>query len=769
MIRTRPPSSSQSWLQVNRLDDGILELRDGSLRAVLECPTLAFGLRGESEQRAVMHAWSGLLNSLPHPVQFLIQTRSMHPADLCSDRPPDAEGDSPRSRLRSSYERLVDTMSSYRRVVARRFYVVVPWNSLAVARSFSRGRPQLKREGAVEILEQRVRWISEWLRRIDLEPIRLAGRPLAAALYETLCPETARVQPLPDERAFADLAALVSPSALEETASAVRLGGRQARTLGISHYPKRLSPGWLDSLHAFEGDLDVSLHLQPAPNQAVMPFLERRIAELSSTVRLEEERGRRADPYRRAALEDAEELQDRIARGEERLIEAALYLTVWADDDDKLEGACRRMEALLGSQLIQSRRLLFQMEPGLVTTLPIGVDRVRLRCSLSTGALAATFPFTGNDLSQGGGLLYGVNPEVRSPVLLDRFRLENHNAVVFATSGAGKSFFVKVELLRAFLSGITVRVIDPEGEYAPIVGALGGTVLSMRPGSPVSLDAFAVQPGEAAALSSRIGTLLTLFGLLAGGLSTVQRAAVEDALTFSYAAQGYTDDGTAEDLVPPALSDVDAALERRAGAISGHARSEIEELRLKLSRYIGGSGRWLFAPSAQPPPRGQLAAYVLAGLPEEERAPAMYLVLDGIWSQLGRSSDRTLVVVDEAWWLMQYADTARALLRLAKTARKRRAGLTVVTQDVPDVLASDFGEPIVTNAAVQVLMRQAPQAMPRLAGLFKLTDAEQSWLLNARPGEGLLLAQGKRVPFSMPASEEETRLIKSGESRSDTA
>jgi hypothetical protein len=769
VITARLRATSQSWLPARRLHDAVLELDDGSLRAVLECPTLAFSLRGETEQRAVMQAWTGLLNSLPHPLQFLIQTRSMHPSALFDEERQHDNDDAPRARLRSSFAELAGAMSSYRRVVARRFYVIVPWDPFTVSRILNRKRDQLGGEGAVEMLDQRVRWISEWLRRIDLEPIRLSGRPLATVLYETLCPDTARVQPLPDESEFPDLPALAAPAALEEGVADVRLGDRRGRTLAISHYPKRLIPGWLDSLHAFEGDLDVALHVQPASNQAVMPFLERRIAELSSTVRLAEDGGGRADPYRRAALEDAEELQDRIARGEERLIEASLYLTVWAERDEGLESATRRIEALLGSQLIQSRRLLFQMEPGLVSTLPLGLDRVGLRRSLNTSALAATFPFTGNDLNQSRGLLYGINPEVRSPVLLDRFQLENHNAVVFATSGAGKSFWTKVELMRAFLAGIRVHVIDPEGEYAPVVEALGGSVISMHPGSPVSLDAFAVQNGEPGALSSRIATLVALFGLLAGGISAIQRAAVEDALTYTYAAQGFTDDGDTDDLVPPTLRDVDGALERKAEATTGRTRSEIEELRLKLARYVSGSGRWLFAPSTQRLATGQLAAFVLSGLPEEERAPAMFMVLDRVWSELGRSGERTLLVADEVWWLMQYEDSARALLRIVKTARKRRTGLTVVTQDVPDVLASEYGEPIVTNAAMQVLMRQAPQAMPRLVKLFNLTEAEQAWLLNARPGEGLLLARGKRVPFFLPASEEEMRLIKQGENRGSGA
>jgi TraG P-loop domain/Helicase HerA, central domain len=763
----RARATAQSWLPADRVDHGVLRLRDGSLRAVLECPSLALGLKGEVEQRAVMQAWAGLLNSLTHPLQFLVQTRTMDPTSLPDASTDAREDDSPRARLRQAYADLVAGMSARRSVLSRHFYVVVPFDAIPstnLVRSGTTGG----RAGA-DVIEQRVQWLTDWLRRIDLEPVRLSGRRLASVLYGTLCPETAATQPLPDEDTLAELPELVAPALLEETHAQLHVGARYARTIAISRYPKRLVPGWLDSLYAFEGDLDVSLHVQPAAGQVVMPWLERRIAELSSTVRVAEERGQRADPYRRVALEDAEELQDRIARGEERLFDASLYLTVWADDSDGLEVASRQVEALLGSQLIYSRRLFFQAEPGFVSSLPLGLDRVGLRRGLSTSALAATFPFTGNDLTQSRGLLYGINPEVRSPVVVDRFGMENHNAVVFATSGAGKSFETKTELIRAYLAGIHVHVIDPEGEYAPIVEQLGGTVVAMHPGAPISLDAFAVLNDQPGSLSTRIASLLTLFELLSGGMNAVQRAATEEALSFAYAACGFTDDGETSDLTPPDLAAVEAALERQAGNGSGRSSSDINELRLKLGRYLRGSGRWLFAPATRSSHRGPLVAYVLAGLPEEERAPAMFLVLDRIWGQLTHSTDRTLVVVDEAWWLMQYPDTARFLFRLAKTARKRNAGLTLVTQDVTDVLESPLGEAIVTNAALQVLMKQAPQAMPRLAKLFQLTQPEQSWLLTARQGEGLMLAQGKRVPFQVAASDEEVRLIRAGEQRRQAA
>ena len=322
MIRTRPRATTQSWLPVRRLERDALVLRDGSLRAVLECPTLAFGLKGEAEQRAVMQAWSGLLNSLPHPLQFLVQTRRLDPASLAERTAGTADVGTALARLRHSYAELVGRMSIGRQVLAHRFFVVVPFDGSGAG---------------AETLEQRVRWVSDWLRRIDLEPVRLGAPALASFLYRLLCPETAAAQPLADGETVDDLPDLVAPAALAENADGVQVGGRRARTLAVSRYPTRLVPAWLNSLYAFEGDLDVSLHMQPAPGQEVMSFLERRIAELASTVRIAEERGRRADPYRRAALEDAERLQDDIARGTERLFDTSLYLTVWADTAEGLE------------------------------------------------------------------------------------------------------------------------------------------------------------------------------------------------------------------------------------------------------------------------------------------------------------------------------------------------------------------------------------------------------------------------------------------------
>jgi hypothetical protein len=716
---------------VQSVKNAALVLHGGALRAVLECQTLAFGIKGEAEQRAVVAGWSSLLNSLTHPLQVVIRTRRLDPSALAA--PADRH-----QALRDSYDALVDSLAAERRVLDRRFYVVVPWEPPR-SRTPKTGR---------QVLEQRVSWVTDRLRRLDLEPRRLNDHSLAELLRRPMDP-TASVQPIARDDDLADISDLAAPTALTEGIGSLMVSGRHACVLAVSRYPARLHPGWLGDFSEFEGDLDLSLHIWPSNGPAVMSFLGRRIGELSSTLRIIDEKGGRPDPMRRAAMKDAIELQDRIADGSERLFDVALYLTVWADNAYDLDEATGHVETLLGTRMIHTRRLMLRMRPGLVSSMPVGHDQVRLHRVLSTSALAATFPFTGTDLPARAGLLYGVNPATRSAVALDRFALENHNAVVFATSGAGKSFLVKVELVRAVLSGTRVLVVDPEGEYSDVIAAVGGDVIPVRPGVRVGLDPFALTEATPGALDSRVAMLTTFVCMLAGQVKPRQRGAIEDAIGLAFARSGFADGVSPIGLTPPRLVDVQSRLRAAAG---------VEDVAQRLERFVTGAGRWLLS-GQESPSLGDSAAFVLAGLPDEERVAAMFLVLERIWTELRDPGRKTLVVVDEAWWLMRHPDTAAFLFRLAKTARKRRAGLTLITQDVSDVLARPEGEAMIANSALQILMKQAPQAMPRLTELFRLTPAEQSWLLNAQRGEALMVAQGRRVPFQVVPTDEEARLI----------
>lgn len=725
-LRGRASMSVSALLPVDAVLAPAMRLRGGGLRAVLECPTLAFGIKGEAEQRAVLDGWSALLNALGHPIQIWIRTRAAaHPI-----APADSRG------LRASYDELLGELSRSRQVVDRRYFVVVPWDPR---------RGERERAG-LETLDQRARWLEDCLRRIDLAPRRVADRELADVLRSSLDPG-ALEQPIADADPLDGVPTLVAPSGFAEHAMSVEVGGRHARTIVAVRYPAELAPGWLGALNTLDADIDVALHIAPAAGLAAMGFLERRIAELSSTIRVAEDRGGRVDPYRRIALADAVALRDQLAQGTQRLFDTVLAFTLWADSAAELDQRTHRLEALLGTRLIHSRRLGFEMRAGLLMTMPLCSPVTEVRRVLSTAALAATFPFSGGDLPGRGGLLYGVNPQTRGAVILDRFALENHNAVVFATSGAGKSYLVKIELARAILAGARAIVVDPEGEYAALIEELGGRVVQLRPADG-GIDPFSLTDGAPGTLTTRISTLCALVAVLSDGLDADELAAVEQALALSYAQAGFVDGGPLGGRPTPSLSDVLTHL---------RTRDDLARIVLRLDRYVSGPSAWLLRGSAVPT-QGTLA-FALSGLPEQDRVAAMFLVLDQIWASLAHNARPTYVVVDEAWWLMRHPQTATFLHRMVKTARKRHAGLTLITQDVSDVLAHPDGEALVTNAAVQILMKQAPQALPRLAELFRLTQAEQSFVLTAQPGEALLIAQGRRVPLQVLATSEEARIL----------
>ena len=752
-------ASTQQLIPVRAVDGGVLRLADGSVRAILECPSLAFGLRDEADQRALFAAWSSLLNSLDHPVQVLISTRD---AELGTPgMKSDVDGTAGRAlrQIRDSQQEMLRALSVERTVVDRRFLVVVPAGDQVPRGRLGLTRKTAKDTGVAEILTQRLKWIEDGLARLGIRAARLSTAEVVSLLRRALCRESMSGLPTVDEDVITEVGDAVAPAAFIESPTEVRLGDRLARTHAVTGYPRALTPGWVERLLGFDGDLDVSLHVLPAVSATALRFLSRRAGELSSTARLAQERGQLTDPLRVAALEDVTELQDRLARGDERLYTVGLYVTVHGQDRDQLDLSSRRLEALLGSLVVDSRRLTLQQAPALISSLPLGLDRVGLRRFLNTSALAATFPFTGSDLTSTDGLLYGVSPKSKSVVFLDPFALHNHNEVIFATSGAGKSYLTKLKLIRAHQRGIRFHVIDPEGEYAPVVTALGGTVITVCPGRPVGIDPFQVDAERPGALASRIASLLTLIDLLGGGLSVNQRAAAEEALSFAYASHGYSE-GRASSDRPPDLAAVIAALTRRLDRWQAVTRAEVEELAHRLDRYVSGSGRWLFeAATEMERPEGPVA-YVLSDMPEEDRAPAMFLVLDRLQAVIAENRSPLLMPIDEAWRLMRFAQTAGFVQELAKTLRKRHAGLVLITQDISDVLSTPVGEAVVTSAASQVLMRQAPQAMPRLAQLFNLTPAEQSWLLTAQPGEGLLLAGDRRVPFRSVASQVEDAIIR---------
>jgi type IV secretory pathway VirB4 component len=550
------------------------------------------------------------------------------------------------------------------------------------------------------------------------------------------------------------------PDAVEVRPRTLRAGDGVCASFAVTGYPAEVPLGWLEPLIADPGRLDVSLHIEPVPPQVAATRLRHQLARLESSSRTARAAGRLADFEAEAAADDAADLAAQLARGQGRLFRAGLYFTVHARDEEDLQAESERVRALAASMLLDARPASWRSLQGWVTTLPLATDALQLRRTMDTSALAASFPFTSADLSAGASsataVLYGLNTASSSLVMWDRWACDNYNCVILARSGSGKSYLAKLELLRSAYAGIEAIVIDPEDEYARLCQASGGTLI--RPGqagvriNPLDLPPAADGPDT---LIRRALFTHTLTAVLLGEQpGPAERAALDTAVIQAYERSGITSDPATWNRPAPLLRDLAQAL---AGSDDPAGRG----LAARLAPYVTGSWRGLFDGPSTVRPGGHLVVWSLRDLAEELRPLGTLLTLDATWQRVTSPRDRRprLVVVDEGWLLMQQPDSARWLFRLAKSARKHWAGLTVVTQDAADVLGSPLGQAVVANAATQILMRQSPQAIDQVTEAFGLSAGERAFLLSAGRGQALLAAGTSRAGFEAIASPAEHQLV----------
>ena len=551
---------------------------------------------------------------------------------------------------------------------------------------------------------------------------------------------------------------LIAPAGMEIHTTELLLNDQYARTLYVYNWPNYIFPNWLSQIINFDAQMDVTHFIYPTSNKVIMKMLRKKVAEMRSSIRILEQRGIVRDPSLEAALQDAEELRDLLARGREKLYQFGMYITIYADDEDKLKKLQTDIESLLGGRLVLSKPAFLQMEHGWMSTVPLCIDELEINRNMNTSPLATSFPFSSSDLTDDHGILYGINRHNDSLVIFDRFDLPNANATVFATSGAGKSFAVKLEILRAMMFGADIFVIDPENEYVDLCKTVGGTFIPLSLQSSYRINPFdlpkAVRGEEAQTgetLRAAIINLHGLFKIMLGTLTPAEDGILDKAIVDTYALKGIS--FTAENLgtvEPPTMHELVDVLMTTDGG---------ENMAKTLQKYTDGSYAGLFDQQTNVEVENQMVVFQIRDLEEQLRPIAMYIVLNFLWNRVRAELKRRFLVVDEAWNLMQYDDSARFLYGLIKRARKYYLGVTTITQDVEDFVNSPFGKPIITNASLQILLKQSPTAVDNLQKLFYLTDGEKYLLLNSDVGQGLFFAGNKHVAIQIVASPQEERII----------
>jgi len=559
-----------------------------------------------------------------------------------------------------------------------------------------------------------------------------------------------------------DLKDVIAPSALKITPRELNLGEKLSRTFFVISYPSTLPDNWFSPIVNLDRLFDVSIFVHPVDTRKILRKFEKRVAEVQSQINMREEKGLVRDPKLDNAHQNLEQLRNDLQQAKERIFDVGLYITIYGSDTDELQKTESEIRSVLESQLIYLKQALFQQESGFRSTLPISKDELQVHSKLNSSPLSSLFPFVSFDLTSDKGILFGINRHNSGLVLFDRFQMENYNSLIFATSGAGKSYATKLEIIRSLMFDTNVIVIDPEDEYRYLAEATGGRHFNISLTSKHHINPFDLpkpRPDEnfSDVLRSNIISLVGLFRLMFEGLSPSEDSIVDKAITETYALKDITYDSEwSDDMQVPLLSDFEMVLGGMEGA---------EQLVEKLSKYTEGTWSGFLNKPTNIDIEQKFVVFSVRDMEDELKPVAMHIVMHHLWNAIRKNLRKRLLVIDEAWWMMQSEDTASFLFKLAKRGRKYYLGLATVTQDVGDFIKSPYGMPIISNSSIQLLMKQSPSVIDEIQETFNLTDEEKYLLLESDVGEGIFFAGRKHVALKVIASYTEDQIITSDPSQ----
>lgn len=557
--------------------------------------------------------------------------------------------------------------------------------------------------------------------------------------------------------AVLELKDIIAPSALKISPKTLNLGEKLVRSFFVMSYPKFLSDSWFSPIINLDKAFDISIFIQPIDTSVILNEFKKKVAEVQSQINDREEKGLVRDPQLDASYQNLETLRDNLQQAQEKIFDVGIYISIYGDSEEELNRVESEIKSTLEASLVFIKPALFQQEQGFRTTIPVSTDELDIHSKLNSSPLSSIFPFISFDLTEGKGILYGLNRHNNSLVLFDRFSLENYNSVTFAKSGSGKSYATKLEILRSLMFDVDVIVLDPEREYERMTETLGGRYFNISLTSENHINPFDLpMPHEdespSDVLRSHIVNLVGLFRLMLGGLTPEEDSIIDRAISETYALKDITPEANFSAIEPPLMSDFELVL---AGLEGG------ESLVQRLTKYTKGTWSGFINRPSNLDINKKLVVFSLRDMEDELKPIAMYIVMHHIWGLVRKEIKKRLLVVDEAWWMMKSEDTASFLFGLAKRGRKYYLGISTITQDVEDFLRSPYGLPIITNSSMQFMLKQSPTSIDMVQKTFNLTDEEKYLLLESGIGEGIFFAGQKHVALKVVSSETEHKIITS--------
>lgn len=767
--KTNSAGSTQKFTEVENIRDEVVLLHGGNACLVIEIQATNFSLLSLDEQHAKIYAYASMLNSLSFPVQILIRNKRVDislyikaiDAEIAklSQNITQLPEDQRQKRLlyAKSYQTFIQELIKVNTVLDKTFYIVVAFSSMenGVAGVGMKGDDLFLQAKAG--LKSKAESILSQLGRIGLKSKILKNDQLVKLFHDIYNDGSMTIEKAETKQEISSPIDFIAPPSIEIDFRSIRIGTKIARTFFIVGYPRYVSANWLSPLVDFDHELDISFFIYPASSPDILSDLRRKIAEMEATISSQAEHGQAIDPTVTATLEDALGLQEELAKGVERFFLFSLYVTVVSENKEDLDSASKQLHSTLASLLLLAKPATLQMEEGFKSTLPMGQDKLFMTRNMDTTSIASMFPFSSAMLTQDKGVLYGINQQNSSLVVFDRFSLENANEVVFGKSGSGKSYCIKLEILRQFMFGTEVIALDPEGEYETLANALGGEHITFTPSSPIKINPFDLsglyEEGENE-LGLKILSLHALLKIVLGELDAGHDAILDRALVETYQQKGITHDPATQTKEPPIMEDLYKVL-------LGMEDPMAKDLALRLEKFIKGSLSGIFNQQSNLNLTNPLTVFSLKSLEDQLRPIAMHIILDFVWTRVRKTLKKRLLVLDEAWYMMKYEDSASFVYGIAKRARKYYLGLTTATQDVEDFMSTEYGKAVLSNSSVQILLKQGTSEVDLVSKTFYLSEGEKQLLLSANIGEGLFFAGQNHVAIKVVAAPFEHELITS--------
>lgn len=754
MANQKSLPSTELLSPIKEIRDNIVFLKNGGFRKIVAVAGINFELQSEDEQRVALFGFQNFLNSLDFPTQIYIRSRKVSTANYIRnlDQQKEKETNETLQKQIDAYQEFIQSFVETNPIVEKSFFIVVPYER-AIAAPFSKKQT---RETTVdmtippeqlEILNIRTEQVISAVHQIGLRAVSLETDELKDLFYNLLNAEAISGE-------FAENAALTAKT-ITVSPNYLKINNRFSKTIFVLNYSRYLSTGWLSSLINMPETADISIHISPSDTATVMKQLTNKVAFLEADISSRESRGLVRDPELETALRDTEDLRDALQQSTEKLFSVGLYVAIYADTLQELNKLENRILALFESKLIEARPASFQQIAGMISIFPILQDRLNVTKLLNSSPLSSFFPFISVDLTSDKGILYGINRHNNTLVIFDRFSLENANMVVFAKAGAGKSYATKLEVIRSLMIGDEIIVIDPENEYENLAKSVGGAFIKISLDSQNHINPFDVPPipkdeNPDEILKSHIVNLTSLLKLMFGEIKPEEEAIIDQAVTEAYASKDITPDRDFSGSEPPLLENLEEIFRNIEGGRS---------LADRLYRFTKGSYAGFLNQASNIETKNRLTVFSIRDLEDELRPIAMFIILNFVWNLIRSNLKKRLMIIDEAWWMMKYPDSASFLFGLVKRARKYYLGISTITQDVEDFLTSPYGRPIITNSSLQLLLKQSPASIDITTKAFGLTEKETNYLLEVDIGQGLFLAGPKHAAIQIIPSVFEDEVI----------